>query len=553
MKRSRLPLLTLGCLLVSVQLQSAQAQGNLTPKANQLNVNVSQIVLPQNFKLKLQTIPNFGAAPIFKTLDAAASGRFLGGNTIWLTQQGIEANRVARVQNFSANVAKLQPLANQPRIQAVLSASRLEGLSEPILQVSTKSGPLDIRLMGADVGASIAASELGQDAGQNAQQVMTNVAQQLNIDTAYVQQVARAEPQQRLNVAMKLSPDIAKVINGRNIGQLLAPAGTGSGLDAVPANCPPANTGLFASYDFPMKKHLPAVKNQGARGTCWAFATVGVAETLIKMSYNRRVDLSEEDYVAYSKLRYGAPTDPDGADPFALLGLNAQNAYRFAFENVWEYNQSRSRVATETPANSGKFNYSNSCLNYPHQNQCEDTVSQAETGCIVADGKTVCGAQIPSDRTPYGINTSYLRNVWDWNQKDGGLGWAVFALGFGTPVMLLHDARYLQADARGFVGDLPYNVVNHPVKQANGSVNWVPNTANDVNWWNHIAMLVGYISNQQLQTVVPGAPAGAGGGYFIMKNSWGSCWADGGYIYLSWDWMKKYAGGLYLGERITNN
>lgn len=556
MKKDRQPLrftarvtLALGLSLTGL----AAAQNNLQIRPN-VQLNTNQLLLPSALQLKLQSLPNFGAQPIFPALDAAASSQFLNGNTIWLTAQGIEANRQARIQAFNTNVARLQPLASQPRIQAVLTAAQLDGLQEPELQVQTKSGPLNIRLMSADVGANIAASELGQDANANAQTAVTHMAQTMKVDPAIVQRVAQAAPVQRQGVALKANTDIARLNSVSQVARFLEPTGTGSGLDTAPASCPPAANGLFATYDFPMKKNLPDVKNQGSRGTCWAFATVSVAETLINRLYNRRVNLSEEDYVAFSKLKYGSPTDGDGGDPYKWMQQNAQNSYRFAYENVWEYNQSNSRTATETPADSGKFVYTNSCKNYPHQDQCEDSVSQAKTGCIIAAGKTVCGAQIPTNRTNYGLDTTYLRNSWDWDHKDGGLGWAVFALGFGTPVMLLHDARYLQADARGFVGDLPYDVVSHQVKQPDGSKKWVKNTgASDVNWWNHIAMLVGYIDNQKLHQVMPGAPDGPGGGYFIMKNSWSTCWADGGYIYLSWDWMKKYAGGLYFGESITNN
>ncbi|WP_135229385.1 C1 family peptidase [Deinococcus fonticola] len=550
MKSPAPSVLLLATLLLTV---SAQAQNRpILQPVPRVPLQQVPLQLPSALQLRLQTLPSFGAPPPFKALDSATSNRFLNGNTIWLTAPGLEASRQARLQNFSANLARLQPLASQPRIQAVLNAAKLQGLQEPLLQVQTKSGPLTIKLLSADVGASIAARELGQDAEANARVAVTRMAQDMDIDPAVVGQVAQAVPAQRLNTALQLQPSLARILGNRPLLPIMSPVGTGNGLDAVPNSCAPASGKLFALYDFPMKKNLPAVKNQGGRGTCWAFATISVAETLIRTQYGRRVDLSEQDYVAYSKLKYGSPTDGDGADPFALLGLNAQNGYRFAYEKVWEYNQSLSRSATETPPDSGKYNYQNSCGGYPHQDQCEDSVSQAETGCIVTAGKTVCGAQIPTERTSYGIDTSSLKNMWDWNQKDGGLGWSVLALGFGTPVMLLHDARYLQGDANGFVGDLPYNRASHPVKQADGSTKWEPNTEKDVAWWNHIAMLVGYVSNQRLQEVMPGAPAGPGGGYFIMKNSWGTCWSDGGYIYLSWDWMKKYAGGLYLGTRITN-
>jgi C1A family cysteine protease len=57
--------------------------------------------------------------------------------------------------------------------------------------------------------------------------------------------------------------------------------------------------------------------------------------------------------------------------------------------------------------------------------------------------------------------------------------------------------------------------------------------------------VVSFVSNQDLQAVMPNAPPGSGGGYFIVKNSWGSCFSDGGYIYLPWDYMKAEVGEAY--------
>ncbi|PJI51332.1 hypothetical protein CTI14_62505, partial [Methylobacterium radiotolerans] len=62
--------------------------------------------------------------------------------------------------------------------------------------------------------------------------------------------------------------------------------------------------------------------------------------------------------------------------------------------------------------------------------------SQAETGCILADGKTVCGAQLPATRSPYGLNTGAMRNFLDPEQPEGGMGWAVLAVVTGTPVLM---------------------------------------------------------------------------------------------------------------------
>ena len=49
--------------------------------------------------------------------------------------------------------------------------------------------------------------------------------------------------------------------------------------------------------------------------------------------------------------------------------------------------------------------------------------------------------------------------------------------------------------------------------------------------------VVGYINNASLPT---GAPTGSGGGYLIIKNSWGCYWGDAGYAFLPYDYVKYY-------------
>ncbi len=57
----------------------------------------------------------------------------------------------------------------------------------------------------------------------------------------------------------------------------------------------------------------------------------------------------------------------------------------------------------------------------------------------------------------------------------------------------------------------------------------------------HAVHVTGYLSNERLATRLPKAPPGAGGGYFIVKNSWGTCFGDAGYVYLPVDWVKANA------------
>ncbi|HEO71621.1 MAG TPA: hypothetical protein ENN80_10190, partial [Candidatus Hydrogenedentes bacterium] len=58
----------------------------------------------------------------------------------------------------------------------------------------------------------------------------------------------------------------------------------------------PAKDTLPSSFDWrtEVAGGLPPVRNQGACGSCWAFATVGTLECAIKLKDGINVDLSEQ-------------------------------------------------------------------------------------------------------------------------------------------------------------------------------------------------------------------------------------------------------------------
>jgi len=348
-------------------------------------------------------------------------------------------------------------------------------------------------------------------------------------------------------VARALNSVTRATLNVRDLTQLLAPQGQGDGLDTE-GNCSASANGLYQAIDFPMKKYLPDVRSQGGRGTCWAFATVGAVETTLNRDFKRRVNLSEEDFVAYNKILAGQLDAADGFWPLAAAKQSQENNYRFALENTWQYNKSRERTETETPKKSGHWTYTNTCKGYPFASTCSDTVHQAPSACLLVGGKQSCGFQLAQARTVYGIDMNRTSDLYDPANRAASLFWTALAVRSGNPVLMTHDAYYLKGG--GFVGDLPYGAVQHC--DDNGQ-NCQPNKAADVQNWNHVVMLVGYVTNAEMKAKLPNAPEAAGGGYFIARNSWGSCWGDGGYAYLPWNWLMKYVGRLDVNIQGTVN
>ena len=556
--------------------QKGLLQGGLLAQAGSTRLNTTQI----NPNIRLQTVnltqllqpaPAFGSASLpagLRVLQGDEASRFASlGTPTWITAASLQQSGALRVQRLNSNLQLVgraaQTSANlRPELAGLLQLAQTRPFDEPVLTVDTKSGPLQIKLMSAEIGLEQAAGDLNAGAGRRSvnTSLALGYARSLNLGDEGLRavqavneapgsaapdlasaQVVRPVVSQALNTVARL--DVRRI----DIAALLAPQGQGDGLDTI-GGCSASNTGLYAAMDFPMKKNLPDVKSQGGRGTCWAFATVGAVETTLRRDAGKNVNLSEEDFVSYNKILAGQLDAGDGFWPLAAATQAQNNGYRFALENVWQYNQSQQRNAAETPKNSGHWTYNNSCGGYPFAANCSDTVHQAPSACLLVNGKQSCGFQLAQKRSPYGIDTSKTSNLYDASNRDASLFWAALALKSGNPVLMTHDANYLKSG--GFVADVPYASVSHC--DANNQ-NCKPNTAADVQNWNHVVMLVGYVTNAEMKARLPGAPEGAGGGYFIAKNSWGSCWGDGGYAYLPWNWLEKYVGRLDVNINGTVN
>ncbi|MFT3839426.1 MAG: C1 family peptidase [Myxococcaceae bacterium] len=276
-------------------------------------------------------------------------------------------------------------------------------------------------------------------------------------------------------------------------------------------NCgTPSSSGIVGAMDFPLRGDVSCVKDQGSRGTCWAFAATSMMETAESVKHQVRINYSEQDLVMRTKLIWWPSWWGDNGG--SVLPRMVSERYRPVYENAWSYNPSPSRVMTDNPKT-----ISHTCNGFIED--CSDTNHQARLYCMQPLGWpcVYAGHDNPDDSD---APTSVV-DVLDPNHFADSVSLTVIALAqkqgveFGFEVMPSFDAQQ-----NGFVTVDPNNIG----KSRGG----------------HYVHVIGYVTNQQLAMTLPNAPPAAGGGYFIIKNSWSTCAGDAGFYYLPVDYVQRF-------------
>lgn len=315
-------------------------------------------------------------------------------------------------------------------------------------------------------------------------------------------------PEGELSIAKQsaaLSAQAGNTITGTSL--LPAPScsseeGAGRLNDGARA-CSRRSGSLFDRIDFPLKSYLNCIKNQGNRGTCVAFALTGSIEQQMAVRYGRWLNLSEQYLYAFAIMR----TRPgvhfgDGLVPRAVLASATDVSFRFLAENGWDYNPSSSRREIGV-------NYLYSCVGYAGA-QCSD--SNHQTHCVLGPGGCTYIPAILSGMTDVGMAVGVMLPA---NSA------------FYPAVKVYLDSKQpavlLFLDKPSFHGVDSSGIISYSTE--------------DKDYGSHAVELVGYLDNVRLPA---GVPAGSGGGYFIVKNSWGCGWGDGGYGYMPYDYANTY-------------
>jgi hypothetical protein len=290
--------------------------------------------------------------------------------------------------------------------------------------------------------------------------------------------------------------------------------------------------GLLANFDLPLKSSLTCVKNQANRGTCVAFTIAGVLETEIAAQRGRYVNLSEQSIYAHIKNSAEEEWSDGASVQFAADSIMAGMAYAVPKEEIWPYNPSWWRQES-MDAVPGTF--TNSCYYYS-PTDCSDTSHQSILKCgtvtrVTGEKVPVCGLGGPL-RTGQSFQIGQSVEIWNAADLTGTFNQLMALLKSGKPVGLSLDVppTFDNVDANGFVDFIG---------------------AGETSRGAHALVAIGYVSNTEM-TARFGASArqGSGGGYIVVKNSWGFDWGDHGYMYLPVDWLKTYgyAGSAFSGQ-----
>ena len=305
--------------------------------------------------------------------------------------------------------------------------------------------------------------------------------------------------------------------------------GYGLGGDYSPDSNPFETDGIMLNNYFPLKHYRTCVRDQGYRGTCVSFATLGAWETLIAKKTNTFVNLSEQQFYYHAEI----DIDKDGNEGLIVYDTLKElltEGYEPSLESTWDYNQSMYRDDFSGDSyfpffdfDGDDYDYKGVCVGYTKKSAsvrtllgstggqaCSETVHQGQYA-YRSHGKDYYTG--PSNPEPYPI--SELISIWDETNEDASIENAISFLNSGYPIILSF------AVVNSFDNPNGGYVINKDETDVRGG---------------HAVLVLGYVSAEDAPTHTPSIS----GGYFVVKNSWGEGFGDQGYVYLSTNYIKNY-------------
>lgn len=273
---------------------------------------------------------------------------------------------------------------------------------------------------------------------------------------------------------------------------------------------------LFKHSSFPLKYYHTCIKQQGARGTCVAFAITAAVESLLMVKEKKSYNLSEQFAYFYgeiysnhsSRYSYGLNTGN------AIKALDKKNM-KFQYENRWEYNPS-----WDMEDKTGKV-HKKSCDGYDAE-MCTNYAFQSQEEINGIWPFQNFNYTVPSMSTSKNVQIVNYQNIWNIFAKRNSLDLAIALTKAKTPVVVSFNVKenFYYAPDSGYV----YYESNQD--QIGG----------------HASVILGFIKNSDLPAGVAHAKEE---GFFIVKNSWGKGNGDCGYYYVDYKYFRKHAKSLY--------
>jgi C1A family cysteine protease len=287
---------------------------------------------------------------------------------------------------------------------------------------------------------------------------------------------------------------------------------------------------LYKLFSWPLKNFLSPVKDQARRGTCWAFTTVAALESRELVQRDVVHNLSEQFLVNRVKQDWDSDDFEDGYHYSSALEDMLDNNQALPEETFWTYNPSSSRNPSNS--DSDEAQYQDSCLNY--SGTCSNTAHQSQIVCTTYIGLRFCGYETARYQSA-GVAASEAVQIW----SDGDpfrINTYRHLLASGYTIMASFDVRIgFQRPERGFINDFRDVYLEAGVEK-------------DGDLGGHAVLIVGFIDNETISSYRDGGgfpldiPGGlpASGGFFIIKNSWGCNFGDGGYVYVPAEYIEAY-------------
>lgn len=226
-----------------------------------------------------------------------------------------------------------------------------------------------------------------------------------------------------------------------------------------------------------------SIRNQSERGTCVAFALNAAMEVMEQRYGKSTPNLSEQNSYFMAKKLTGTWGEAGLVSETAIECMT-WDGIPFVSESRWPYN--------------------------PYQEDCDDYLeSYPDYYCSETEAQG--GGYNDHEQDPHAASSAGI-TIREAHKLYASVDRVRQALYRGYPVILSFNAN---SDFR-------------VATQKNGVVSWVfkvPGCPSGI--CGHAVLAIGYQDDQDIE----------GGGYIIIKNSWGTDWGDSGYAYLTYAWL----------------